>query len=366
MNDDQLHRLAHVQTPRPTVQIGQVEQRARALRRRHRATVGAGTAALATALVVGGVSIPGSLQPGGSSDEPVVALALGAAPARAADAGKDCDTGTAAWAERSTWAQDQDVLGAASLVADAPWPLTGVGVHEETGACLPAAPVAVLVDTAPVRGITVWADVAEPWTEDTEGVAPSEVRGVEGQLRTLDASSYATWTEDGVLWMASGSGLPAGELLEILDGLELDQGQLAEGSVPPGFDVVQPGARPTELTTTTWWVRYGDTEAVEGEDQPVGEGVDLEVTASYREPPEVAASHFAEGVRFAEVDGARATFAPMGDPATDVGGWLRWQRDGLTYTVVGTLPMEELLDLARSVEPVDVTEPEVIEAPDLF
>lgn len=371
MTPDLLDRLADVETPAPTVRLAAVERRARHLRQARRARrVVVGTAGLATVLVLGGVVVPQLSDQDRGSGAPAVALALGVAPARAADATTRCGTGFAELVERADWAAEPSVPEAAALLDDPAWPITSIGVRRVTTDCLPAVPAAVLVDADPARGITLWSDVATPFSSDLDGVVDVAVRGATGQLRDVGTAAYVTWLDaDGVRWMANGSGMTPDELVADIDGLVLDGTAVDPASVPDGFDPGPVPDPPTSTTGRSWSVTYGDTESHDADGDGAykpspGAGVDLEVTSEYRDPVQVAVSYWSEQVRLVDLDGVVGEFSPMGDPAVDVGGWLIWQRDGLTYTLSGALPMEQLVDLARTVQPVALDDPRIDAAPD--
>lgn len=366
MSTDPLSRLADLETATPVPDLARVQRRARALRAsRRRLRLTAGTLGLAAVLTVGGVTVPqlGGPAPGapGAPGAPAVALALGVAPARAADAAAGCGSGHAEWADEGEWAADSRITRAATLLGAAPWPLASVGVHDQTMDCPDAVPVAVLLDPDPVRGIAVYADVADPFPAGTPDVTDVHVRGVDGTLRDFGGGMVVTWVDGGgIRWLVNGSGMAARDLVAAVDGLDLRGLEVAAASVPADYEWVPVPDVPADRTTRTWWVTYGDTTAVEGTDgaaaQPLGAGVELQARVSTA-PPEVAVSYWAPETLLLDVGGHRAVFSPWGDPDTDVGGWLSWQADGVRYTLSGALPAEELAALARTAVPADVDDP---------
>ncbi|MFF1531359.1 hypothetical protein [Cellulomonas sp. NPDC058312] len=363
MSTDPLSRLADLDQPTAAPDLDGVTRRARAIRlARRRTRLAGGTLALAAVLTVGGVVAP---QLGGGTpgvpNPPGVALALGVAPARAADAATGCGTGSAEWVDADAWAADPRITRAAVVLDDAPWPLVSVGVHEATMNCPDAVPAAVLLDLDPVRAITVYADVADPFPTGTEDVTDARVRGVDGRLRDFGGGLLLSWVDDaGLRWVVNGSGLSATELVGVVDGLDLDGARVDAASVPDAYEWVPVPDAPADPVTRTWWVTYGDTVAVEGPDgtavQAPGGGVQVEARVATA-PAEVAASYWAAETAFVDVRGSRAVFSPWGDPDVDVGGWLTWDDDGIRYTVSGALPVDELAALARTVVPADVTDP---------
>jgi hypothetical protein len=367
MSTDPLTRLADTPTAAPVPDLAGVQRRARALRAaRRRTRLALGTLGLATVLTVGGAVVPqlGGEAPGAPGSAPA-ALALGVAPARAADAAAGCGSGYAEWLDPGEWAADSRVTRAATLL-EAPWPLASVGVHDQTMDCPDAVPAAVLLDTDPLRAITVYADVAEPFPEGTEGVAGVTVRGTGGRLRDLGGGMVLTWVDGtGIRWLVNASGISSGDLVAVVDGLDLQGVRVDAASAPAAYEWVPVPEVPVDRTARTWWVTYGDTVAVEPDGtakQALGAGVELQARVSTA-PPEVAVSYWADGTVLLDVNGHRAVFSPWGDPATDVGGWLRWQAGGIDYTVSGTLPAEELAELARTAVPADVADPRFVGLP---
>ncbi|MFI2752389.1 hypothetical protein ACGIF2_03015 [Cellulomonas sp. P22] len=371
MTHDLLTHLADVEIPTAEPDLARVTHRAHSLRRARRARLAGGTGLVVAVLAVGGVTLPQGGQGPTGNDAPL-ALALGAAPAQAADAGVACNTGTAEWVDRADWSSEPDVVAAASLVGDVALPLTGIGVHHDEAACWPTVPVAVLFSEAPVSGVTIWADVADPFPEGTDGVRDVTVRGTDARLRVFDNGSMAVaWTApDGTTWLASGSGMDEATLLATIDGLRFDGSRVLDvESVPAGLEPATIDPQPVSRTTTRWWAAYGDPDAqIEdaGVIEPVpGAGMLLEAISGWTAPVEVAASSWAQGVRFVDVDGARGTFSPWGGDATsDAGGWLTWHRDGTSYTLSGAFPLAVLTAAATTVEKVDLMDPQVTGAPE--
>jgi hypothetical protein len=363
MSTDPLSRLADLDQPSAVPDLAGVTRRARAIRlARRRTRLAGGTLALAAVLTVGGVVAP-QLDGGvpGTPGAPGVALALGVAPARAADAATGCGTGSAEWLDRGTWAADPRVTRAAVVLDDAPWPLTSVGVHQVTMNCPDAVPAAVLLDPDPVRAVTVYADVADPFPAGTEDVTDARVRGVDGRVRDFGGGLLLSWVDDaGLRWIVNGSGMTTAELVAVVDGLDLDGARVDPASVPDEYEWVPVPDAAADPVTRTWWVTYGDTTAAEGPDgtavQTPGGGVEVLARVATA-PAEVAASYWAAETTFVDVGGSRAVFSPWGDPDVDVGGRLTWDADGIRYTVSGVLPVDELAALARTAVPADVTDP---------
>jgi hypothetical protein len=375
MSTDPLSRLSAVPTPAPRFDLDGVQRRALARRRARRTRLGIGTAALATVLTVGGVVVPqlGSDGTGsGGAAQAAAALGLGVAPASAADEGAQCDVATVETVARSDWSDLAQVTGAATLIDEAPWGLTSVDVRKSTVSCVPALPVLVLLDTDPVRGLTLWSDVSDPFPASVEDeVVDVTVRGGAGRFRDLGSGMYVTWLDDaGTRWLAAGSGLTRDELLADLNGLTLDGGTADPTAVPDGFEVVPVTDAPADPVSYLWWAMYGDTQTTVQDEAGVygpvlGGGVWLEVSTARSAPPEVTASYWAAETVLVDVDGHRGVFAPWGDPATDVGGSLDWQVDGVTYRLSGAVPVEELAALAAQVRPVGLDDARLVDVPDM-
>ncbi|MDM8084203.1 hypothetical protein QUV83_05445 [Cellulomonas cellasea] len=370
MTRDLLSHLADVEIPTPEPDLARVSRRAQGLRRARRARLAGGTMLAVAVFAVGGVVIPqGNEGPTGNTMP--IALALGVAPARAADAGA-CNIGWADWVDRSDWAALPDVAGSASLIGDASLSLASIGVHLNESACVPSVPVAVLFAEAPVQGITVWADVADPFPGVADELHDVQVRGAQARLRAFEGGGMiVAWpAEDGTTWMASGSGMSQTVLIEVIDGLRFaPSGTLDASSVPAGLERAAINTQPASRTSRTWWANYGETDTLVedagGLVPAPNAGIRLEASTAWAEPVEVVASAWAEAVRFVDIDGARGAFSPWGgDPASDTGGWLRWHSEGVTYELSGAVSLETLVAAAASVELVELDDPRVARAPD--
>ena len=270
--------------------------------------------------------------------------------------------------ERDTWSNDPVVVRSAALIADPPVPLTHVEVHLDEGNCPPAVPAAVLYDLDPVRGISVWPDVQDPfagWEElpDEEPLSPVVVDGHDALLRDLgDQSIQLSWlTADGTRWMAMSSGFPTDDALAVLDALSFDGVTLDAASVPAELTVAPVSTVPPTTADKKWSAYYGEDDGQPAADPPV---TILSATTVFTEPGEVAASMHAPSTAFAEVNGARAVFTTNGaDLATATYGWLRWTQGGVSYSLVGPWTFEELVALAEKVEPVSLDDSRVTGAP---
>lgn len=361
MNDDLLLRLPDLADldDRAVPPIEQIHGRARAIRvarRRARTAVGVGLGA--TALVVGGVLIP---QAGGAPGEgQQLAAFLGVAPARAADgSAADCfDGGEAATlTDRASWGSSPEIAAMATLLpADAGVaPLRGISAGETVSRCVPAVPAAVYYDDAPVRGVSVWSDVAQPYSAGG-GLVDREVRGQAGQLMTLSGGGLVlSWVEpDGRRWLAEGSGLSVDDLVAVLDGLRISGAAIADGA-PAGYVAAEPQPAASD-TAWRWEVQYGSPGAAWTADRVVL------IVRSQAAPPAVFAARYAQGVTFTEVNGGLAVFVEDGDSGVRS---LYWQADGLAYFLNGDAGVDDLVALAERLQPVSLDDPRVVAAPDL-
>jgi len=360
MNDDLLLRLPDLADldDRTIPPIEQIHGRARAIRvarRRARTAVGVGLGA--TALVVGGVLIP---QAGGApGDRPQLAEFLGVAAARASDgSAADCFEGgeTSTLADRESWAGSPEIAAMATLLPPEAGaaPLRGVSAGGTVSRCVPAVPAAVFYDDAPVRGVSVWPDVAQPYS-DGDGLVDREVRGQVGQLMSLSNGGLVlSWVEpDGVRWLAEGSGLSADDLVGALDGLHISGRAVADGA-PAGYTAAE--AQPAASATTwRWEVQYGSPGAAWTDDRLIL------VVRTQATPPAVFAARYAQGVTFTQVNGRLAVFVDEGSGD----GTLYWRTDGLSYALAGHADAEGLVTLAEQLQPVAPDDPRVMAAPDL-
>lgn len=361
MNDDLLLRLPDLADldDRAIPPLEQIQGRARAIRlarRRARAAVGVGLGA--TALVVGGVLIP---QAGGApGGGPQLAEYLGVAAARAADgSAADCFEGGEAVTlpDRASWTGNPEITAMATLLPPGAGaaPLRGVSARGVTSRCAPAVPAAVFYDDAPVRGVSVWPDVAQPY-DPGEGLVEREVRGQAGQLMALpDGELVLSWVEpDGVRWLAEGSGLSADDLVGVLDGLHLSGHEVAADGLPAGYTAAEPQPA-ASATTWTWEVQCGSPGAAWTNDRLIL------VVRTQGKPPAAFAARYAQGVTFTQVNGRLAVFVDGG--AGD--GTVFWQADGLSYALAGHADAEGLVTLAEQLQPVAPDDPRVMAAPDL-
>ena len=365
MNEDLLTRLAQVDLPTRTPPLGRIERRALSIKRaRHGRRVGL-VAVGAGAFVLGGMLLPPGTTPGPVARGRSVSSYLELQSARAADVGgPDCNTGFGSWVEPDEWGNDPAIAQSASLLAKPPFPLTALGVHQQAMGCPTVFPAAVLYSTSPIRGVSLWADVVDPFAGNTEPISDLRVRNTSGQLRVVSDSLFVSWLEpDGRRWFAMGSGQDADQMVAVLDGLRFRGTTLDPATVPDGFTAAPIGPAPTSTVTRRWTVQYGDDPET-GLEEAAGaephDEVTLEVTTSPVAPLEVAASGNASAVQFVQVNGQLAVYSPWGDPTIDTGGWLKWQESGVTYTLANDHGLENSLQLAAQVEHITLDDPRVV------
>jgi len=343
--------LTHVDATAPIPSVDTIQMRGRAIVRARRARRGAVVGALAVALTVGGLGLPHL-----AGNDPAVQASggfLGIAPASASDGGA-CNMGHGGWVERDDWGEHADVVDVASLVvADGVGPVRTAGVHWDRGVCAVVTPAAVLYDTDPVRGLTVWRDVANPYGDRLD-LAPQQVRGRTAMTTDLDDGEHVlSWRDaDGIRWLAEASGMSLATTVSVLDDLTFAGGVVVPSSVPAGFSAAPAVAPTTTHTTRGWHVTYGSAAWD-------SRRIDL-ITSRVTQPPEVYAARDAQGVRFTTVDGVTAVWT------TDADGWgsLDWVRDGVRYTLKASGGLDRLRGLAAHVEHVAVDDPRLDGVPD--
>lgn len=367
MTHDLLHHLADVEIGTRTPDLASVERRSHAILRSRRAVrVGAiGLAAVAT--LAAGTILPLGSQRDTPTAQMQLPLGLGAVPAAATDEAA-CELAFTSAVDRTDWASTPGIVESAALIGDPPVPLTGIYVRHTDLNCPDAVPAAVLYDDDPVRGVSVWPDVQDPFAgiEDVPDEPPLGhvvVDGHEALLRDFgDETIQLTWfAADGTRWMAMSSGFSLADALSLLGTLSFDGFTLDVSSVPADLTVAEASSVPPTTSATEWSTVYGEEDAQPAVDPPT---TTLSTTSSFTAPPEVAASMAADSTAFAEVDGAHAVYTTNGlDQALVTHGWLRWTRDGVRYTLVGPWTFDELVALAEKVEPVALDDSRVSAVP---
>jgi hypothetical protein len=338
--------------------VEQVHSRAGTIRRqRRRARVGVSVGALATALVIGAGLAP---QDDGGVGNLQAASFLGIARAQAADGVQaNCLDGVGYTTRftREQWSADPQVAALASwLPADATGlPVRGIDVTSNQRACPPPVPAAVLYTETPAKqGLTLWSDVARPFTGQT-GLENVDLRGTTAELLDLPGNILLSWREgDGTRWVAQASGIDQASILSTLDSLTLRGTTLDGASVPASWEQAQLPEPTNDPNVLSWDVEYG--QPGDGSDDP---GIRLQV-ARESEPVAAAAARGAAVISYTRVNGQLAVFW------TDEGGCLSWDSAGLAYQLCGSQDLDRLGALAARVARVEPTDPRVQIAPDLF
>lgn len=332
--EDKVRALPVPRTPRPVHRV------------RPRTLVA--SAALVAAGVIVGIALPL-----GSPQAPVSASFLGARPA-AADELKQCGThpdDSRRNLPGSEWTAHPESeslrVGLDSRqVLDRPLLATWRPV------CT-AQPVAVFFDGSSGTGLTVYRDVAHPFSA-ASGLSAVAVRGADGQLLTPPSGfHFLTWQESGVRWLVEAGGITSSGLLDLVNRLDLDP---SGGFRPPkGFTSAQiPVLADQHAPGYVWSVQYGPG-GVEKE-QPDGGSKEL-VLAGYayveaRSPamdPVEADLARRPGVQLVQFDGRTASYFPQ----EQGGAGLRWIEGSTTYRlVVAGADLGQLLQIARGLVPV--------------
>lgn len=343
--------LAAGTTPRD---VAEIHRRARAIRAGRRLRTGTvSVVGLAAALVVAGVVVPQHPDAGGGTS---AAVYLGVTAARAADGtAVDCRVGFGSHLALADVDERADVAALAALLregTDAP-PLRRVSARQDEGQCPPPMPALVLYDVSEMRGVSVYPDVADAY-EGQAGIVDIPVRGSSGQLLELfDGSHVLSWTEpDGERWLAESNGVKVEQLVDVLDGMQIDDDDDTVTADPPkGFELA-PVLPPTDDTVVPGWgVRYGDAQG------PPSESVTLGVRPAHT--PTAAYLSRSSGFTPTDVGGSLALYQ---DHPEDESGTLFWDDGGQSYVLVATGGPERLVELAEAVEPVAVDDQRVVSA----
>jgi hypothetical protein len=356
MDDERLRGLARVAPLRPARPLAEIRRRSSRLRRARRAgRLAAGGAALTAAALVTQVVVgPG---PGGGGPIGSALPFLTGAPANAARA--DCGVGRADLVRR------EDVSPALRqlLPADAMGrPLRQAWGRRIRLNCPPLVPAAVLVDfsadhSTARRGLAVWGPEAVLSGDPRVAL---RVRGRAGQLMTGSAAAGVLsvgWTEsDGSRWVVNSSGLSRAQLLAAVDRLRLADGRVARTSLPGGYDETQFPRPVTSGESFVWDAQYGDQPSQPGDDLGVQLAVYQPTGASALTAATLAAPG---GVRFVDVNGARAAYSRVAYPPQPTGlGFLEWQTaGGVGFRLSGPLGLADLAALARRLQPVAADDP---------
>ncbi|MFI9486976.1 hypothetical protein ACIG47_11345 [Promicromonospora sp. NPDC052451] len=306
------------------------------------------SAALVAAGVIVGIALPFN-----SPQAPLPASFMGARPA-AADELKQCGThpdDSRRNLPESEWAahpESESLRVGLNSMQVLDHPLLATWRPECT-----AQPVAVFFDGSNGAGLTVYRDVADPFST-ASGLSTVAVRGTDGQVLTPPSGfHFLTWQESGVRWLVEAGGVSTSGLLDLVDALDLDP---SGGFSPPeGFSSAQlPVLTDARTPGYVWSVQYGPG-GVE-EEQPDG-GTKEVVLAGYafveaRTPamdPVEADLARRPGVQLVRFDGRNASYFPQ----EQGGAGLRWIEGSTTYRlVVAGADLDQLLQIARGLTPV--------------
>ena len=160
----------------------------------------------------------------------------------------------------------RDAWATIPAISRALWTIPGrtlshADVRQSPAAC-GAVPIAVLYDTDPQRGITVYRDVAPVFPGEPNLFDPVTVQGHPGQVLTAAAQvHHLTWVDgSGVRWYVDAHGVSVDQLVTVLDD-SLDADGLA--AVPEGFTSARLPAPDPSATVYRWSARYTDGSYLE-------------------------------------------------------------------------------------------------------
>ncbi|ROS23728.1 hypothetical protein EDF34_2788 [Cellulomonas sp. PhB150] len=234
-------------------------------------------------------------------------------------------------------------------------------VRSDTFSCGQAFPSAIFYDPAGSGGISLYADVADPFTHESTGTVPT--RGTDAHVLTPPAGHhFMTWTEpDGVRWFVIARGMSVAQLASWLDTAPLTGVTVGTDASVPGMTRV-PDIAPTPAgpsTVWTWTAEYAGvapSRVVDGyEDVPAG-AVTLDVRVGAVENPAASLSWALPGRVITTVDGAPAWYVPH----SEGGSVLAWTKDGATFRLyVGAHTLQASQAIAAQLEHVALGDPRV-------
>jgi hypothetical protein len=377
------------------------------LRRRRRAVRAAGVTAVVGTVAATGTLVlardgdrsPGDVQTAQTTPETTAAppQPLFADPFACVFGGSESDSDDRAEAIGPTPIGPEEVRDEVRLLPT--WTPDGLPITSASGAvydmdetleCTPA--VAVLQDTLDLTAtgadglITAKIVLEGPYSllaEDDWGITaarPTQVRGQEGRLIDPSAGDDAAleWTEpDGSAWRLRGTSAAEADLLAVAEALQLDSSpdpgvppaKLAPGDVPAGYEVVeQAAAVPTQAEPQqddeTWRVVVGT---------PSGYQTGILCHVDVWDVGDGEPSVLPDGVgsRPVAVGSATGVWTSQAGSPDDPDRWgtLSWQLGpGLEASVDcsnwddsggRTLPIEDVVRLAESLEPVAADDPRI-------
>ncbi len=232
----------------------------------------------------------------------------------------------------------RDAWATIPAISRALWTIPGrtlshADVRQSPAAC-GAVPIAVLYDTDPQRGITVYRDVAPVFPGEPNLFDPVTVQGHPGQVLTAAAQvHHLTWVDgSGVRWYVDAHGVSVDQLVTVLDD-SLDADGLA--AVPEGFTSARLPAPDPSATVYRWSARYTD-------------GSYLEVTTPHRTAVQRGYSRTGLPIVETTVGGWPAIYLPQ-QQGVEIDAELRWS-DGTSEFRLGLAgaSLAELQHLAAS------------------
>ena len=252
-------------------------------------------------------------------------------------------------------------LAAASYLIGGAAP-DGLAIRGETYPCGVALADAVFYDPAGTGGISLYADVADPFTHVSTGTVP--VRGTEAHVLTHPAGHhFVTWSEpDGIRWYVVARGMSVAQLASWLDTAPLAGVSVGADASVPGMVRTADLARAPEGPSTLWaWdVTYAGLSTARVEsgygDTPAG-AVTLRVLVGPQDDLTARRSWAIRDRVLTTVDGVPATYTQH----SEGGSLLVWSKDGATFQLfVGAHTLEASQAVAAQLEHVALDDPRVI------
>lgn len=331
-------------------------------RRRRLVLVGVAAVVLATAAVVGAPLWPTSAPSPEGGGAPLGSFFV--MPASAAD-NPNCLTdplapGTSRQSIGSADLQSTPELAAASYLVGGVTP-ESLTIRGETYPCGVALASAVFYDPAGTGGISLYADVADPFTRVSTGTTP--VRGTEAHVLTPPAGHhFVTWTEpDGIRWYVVARGMTVAQLASWLDTAPLAGVSVGPDASVPGMVRTPDLAHAPEGPSTLWaWdATYAGLSTARVEkgysDTPAG-AVTLRVLVGPQDDLTARLSWAIQDRVLTTVDGVPATYTPH----SEGGSLLVWSKDGATFQLfVGAHTLEASQAVAAQLEHVALDDPRV-------
>jgi hypothetical protein len=268
-------------------------------------------------------------------------------------------------------------------------------MSEGPDACV--VPIAEMQETLTLKGtsadgtVTGTISLEGPYSQLAEagimgvGVTPTQVRGQDANVvdPTFGDDTTLEWTEpDGGAYRLWATGADEATVRAVAEALQLDSSpapgvppaQLAPEDVPAGYDIVEqaatvPGPAQPLADETTWTVVVGTESA-----QQTGILCHLDVRTSGDEATELPSGVGSEQVTVDGRTGVWSPFGGLGGPDAERWRQLTWDlAPGVRATAEcthwdgsggRTLPLEDVVRFAESVEPVAADDPRIPGRPD--